>query len=86
MKAGQAEAIKARVAEKAALARLRERERERPPLYGDPDARERVTSSLRMVWPPGALLTFHGAHVLRNPRPRLYEDLPEGVSPARPRS
>lgn len=53
--------------------------------YADPDARESVVSSCRMIWPPGVLRRFARAHVISFPRVRLYDDLPPEVSPARPR-
>jgi hypothetical protein len=75
---------------RALAARLRERELVRalpvtPLSYADPDARESVASSRRMIWPPDVVRTFARAHVLRFPRVRLYDDLPPEVSPARPR-
>ena len=78
-----------RVKEARALAaRLRQRELVRalpvtPLSYADPDARESVASSSRMIWPTSVLAAFARAHVIRHPRVRLYDDLPPEVSPAR---
>jgi hypothetical protein len=55
------------------------------PTFSDPDARESVASSMRAYWPPDVVRKFARAHVIRNPRVKLYDDLPPEASPARPR-
>jgi hypothetical protein len=84
---GRRDELKAHAREVAARIRFREQQatlRPVPVTDADPDAREAVTSSARMVWPRYVLHTFQRAHVIRNPV-RLYDDIPPNVvRPASP--
>lgn len=79
--------LKAKAHEVAARARLREiadAVSTAPVSHADPDARESVVSSSRMIWPTGAVRALARVRVIRNPV-RLYEDVdPDVVRPAAP--
>jgi hypothetical protein len=82
MNGARAASLKERARVVAARARLRELRDglgTPPTTAADPDARESVTSSMRIRWPAGALLAFNAVRVIAFTRPRLYDDPAPGV-------